>query len=206
LVPEVLLLLQAEMSFTLNMMARFHRWRKRKMSERAFITAISIVAGLFSGLAAVILKNTINFTHSPVDSLVSQEMHNYVYFALPLIGITLTVLLILFKIVATSLTFGAGGTGRIFAPTLFMGVNTGILFACIVNLFSVQKIKIKAIMYMPECYIDPDDSMEVAANKFETSGRYNLAVIDKNEKYVGFLSRAKVFTRYRKQITDVSHV
>lgn len=61
-------------------------------------------------------------------------------------------------------------------------------------------------MYKPECYIEPDDSMEVAANKFETSGRYNLAVSDKNEKYAGFLSRAKVFTRYRKQITDVSHV
>ncbi|MGC9355350.1 MAG: CBS domain-containing protein, partial [Mariniphaga sp.] len=69
-----------------------------------------------------------------------------------------------------------------------------------------DKIKIKDIMYMPEYYIDPDDSMEIAANKFETSGRYNLAVIDKNGKYVGFLSRAKVFTRYRKQIIDVSHV
>jgi len=465
------------MSFTRNRIARFHRWRKRNMSERAYITTISIVTGLFSGLAAVILKNTINFTHSLVDSLVSQEVHNYIYFALPLIGITLTVLVtsylflgqdvlypfevtqtfeladlpfyillgvlagfvslyftrmylffsdfferlkkpvtrlliggtglgvlvflfpslygegyeainaslagntdylfdnslffeyrdeiwaaliltamvILFKIVATSLTFGAGGIGGIFAPTLFMGVNTGMLFAYVVNLFSVQKInlnnfaligmagliagvlhapltgifliadisggyklfvplmitatvsyifirsftpnsvyhiqlarrkellthdkdanvlqmlevreliekdfeklspdatlrdlttaisrnhrnlfpvvdddgkmvgmvkmddvrelifkqelydkiKIKDIMYMPEYSIDPDDSMEVAANNFETSGRYNLAVIDKNGKYEGFISRAKVFTRYRKQITDVSHV
>ncbi|MBK6283900.1 MAG: chloride channel protein [Draconibacterium sp.] len=31
------------------------------------------------------------------------------------------------KIVATSFTFGAGGIGGIFAPTLFMGVNTGML-------------------------------------------------------------------------------
>lgn len=586
-------------------MARFHRWRKRNLSERGFITVISIVVGLFSGLAAVVLKNTVNFTHSLVNSLVSQDVHNYIYFALPLIGITLTVLVIkflirrnvrhgipnvlysiskqrgrisshnlvssvvtsaltvgfggsvglegptvatgtawgswlaknlrlnykntililacacagamaaifkapiaaivfavevimidltvfslvplllssatavvtsyfflgqdvlypfevtqtfeladlpfyillgilagfvslyftrmylffsdfferlkrpvirlliggtglgalvflfpslygegyeainaalagntdylfdnslffeyrdevwaaliltvlviLFKIVATSLTFGAGGIGGIFAPTLFMGANTGMLFAYITNLFSVQKInmnnfaligmagliagvlhapltgifliadisggyklfvplmitatvsyiiirtftpssvyhiqlakrkellthdkdanvlqmlevreliekdfeklspdatlrdltvaisrnhrnlfpvvdeegkmvgmvkmddvrelifkqelydkiKIKDIMYMPEYYIDPDDSMEIAANKFETSGRYNLAVINKNGEYEGFLSRAKVFTRYRKQIIDVSHV
>jgi len=48
--------------------------------------------------------------------------------------------------------------------------------------------------------------MEVVANKFESSGRYNLAVIDKNGYYYGFISRSRVFTKYRKQIKDVSHV
>lgn len=593
------------MNFTSNILDWLHRWRKRNMSERAFITVLSIIVGLFSGMAAVLLKNTVNFTHGIVDTLVLQGDHNYIYFILPLVGITLTViaikffirrnvrhgiptvlhsismrrgkmsshnlfssvitsaltvgfggsvglegptvatgsawgswlanilklnykntililacacagamaaifkapiaaivfavevimidltvfslvplllssatavvtsyfflgqdvlypfevtqtfemadlpfyillgiltgfvsvyftrmylffndfferfkspvtrlliggiglgalvflfpslygegyeainssllgdmdylfdgsiffelrdemwaaliltaLIILFKIVATSLTFGAGGIGGIFAPTLFMGANTGMLFAYLINLFTVQKInvnnfaligmagliagvlhapltgifliadisggyelfvplmitgtvsyiiirtfttnsvyhiqlarrkelhthdkdanvlqmlevreliekdfeklspdstlrdlttaisrnhrnlfpvvdsegkmvgmvkmddvrglifkqelydktKIKDIMYMPEYSIDPDDSMEVAADKFETSGRYNLAVIDKNGKYVGFISRARVFTRYRKQIIDVSHV
>ncbi|WP_343328983.1 chloride channel protein [Polaribacter staleyi] len=41
--------------------------------------------------------------------------------------------LILFKIVATSLTFGAGGIGGIFAPTLFTGSLTGYVFALFVN-------------------------------------------------------------------------
>jgi CIC family chloride channel protein len=41
--------------------------------------------------------------------------------------------LILFKIVATSLTFGAGGIGGIFAPTLFTGSLTGYVFALCVN-------------------------------------------------------------------------
>jgi CIC family chloride channel protein len=41
--------------------------------------------------------------------------------------------LILFKIVATSLTFGAGGIGGIFAPTLFTGSLTGSVFAMFVN-------------------------------------------------------------------------
>ncbi len=39
------------------------------------------------------------------------------------------VLVILFKVVATSVTFGAGGVGGIFAPTLFIGANTGLVFA-----------------------------------------------------------------------------
>lgn len=41
--------------------------------------------------------------------------------------------LIIFKIVATSLTFGAGGIGGIFAPTLFTGSLTGYVFALFVN-------------------------------------------------------------------------
>lgn len=42
-------------------------------------------------------------------------------------------IIILLKVVAASLTFGSGGVGGIFAPTLFMGANTGLLFATIVN-------------------------------------------------------------------------
>jgi len=41
----------------------------------------------------------------------------------------LFILVIIFKAVATSVTFGAGGVGGIFAPTLFIGANTGLLFA-----------------------------------------------------------------------------
>ena len=68
-----------------------------------------------------------------------------------------------------------------------------------------DKVKLKDIMYMPEYSIEPNDTMEVVTNKFEASGRYNLAVIDENGRYVGFISRARVFTKYRKQIIDVSH-
>ncbi len=266
----------------------------------------------------------------------------------------LIVAVILLKIVATSLTFGAGGVGGIFAPTLFMGVNTGMLFSLLINrlgirdlnsnnfaligmagliagvlhapltgifliadisggyklfvplmvtatfayvvvraftpnsvyhiqlakrnellthdkdanvlqlmqvrnlietdfevlspdatlrdlteaitrahrdLFPVVKddgtmvgmvkmddvrtmifnhelydtVKISELMYMPEFYIDPNDNMEIVTSKFESSGRYNLAVIE-DGKYIGFISRARVFTRYRKQIINVSHV
>lgn len=41
--------------------------------------------------------------------------------------------LIVFKIVATSLTLGAGGIGGIFAPVLFMGSAMGHCFALIIN-------------------------------------------------------------------------
>ena len=41
--------------------------------------------------------------------------------------------LVMFKVVAMSLTFGAGGVGGVFAPTLFTGSISGYIFATVVN-------------------------------------------------------------------------
>ena len=67
-----------------------------------------------------------------------------------------------------------------------------------------EKVKVKDLMYMPEHYISPTDTMEKVAEKFESSGRYNLAVID-NGKYLGFISRAVAFSKYRKMLQDFSN-
>ncbi len=67
-----------------------------------------------------------------------------------------------------------------------------------------DKVLVKDLIYMPESFISPDDTMETVAQKFETSGRYNLAVID-NGKYLGFISRAVAFSKYRKTVQDFSH-
>ncbi len=42
-------------------------------------------------------------------------------------------LIIGIKVIATTLTFAAGGIGGIFAPTLFMGANMGLLFGLVLN-------------------------------------------------------------------------
>ncbi len=262
--------------------------------------------------------------------------------------ISLLCVIILFKVVAASLTFGSGGVGGIFAPTLFMGANTGLLFATLINklgfhqlhtqnfaligmagliagvlhapltglfliadlsggyemflplmitatvsfataksfekhsvythqlakrkellthdkdqavltmmevknlietdfakvtpdatlgdlvevvseahrnLFPVvdkegrmhgmikmddirkiifkpelyDSVLVKDLMYMPEYFISPDDSMEELVEMFRKSSRFNVAVIDKG-KYLGFISRANAFTAYRNQL------
>jgi chloride channel protein, CIC family len=41
--------------------------------------------------------------------------------------------LVIFKVIAMSLTFGAGGIGGVFAPTLFTGSISGYIFAVIIN-------------------------------------------------------------------------
>ena len=53
--------------------------------------------------------------------------------------IALLIGLALFKVVATSLTLGAGGIGGIFAPVLFMGSAMGHCFALIINNLGVLK-------------------------------------------------------------------
>ena len=67
-----------------------------------------------------------------------------------------------------------------------------------------DEVHVRDLMYMPEHYISPRDTMHVVAAKFESSGRFNLAVID-NGKYVGFISRARVFSNYRNKVRTLSH-
>ncbi|HIA36966.1 MAG TPA: chloride channel protein [Flavobacteriales bacterium] len=50
------------------------------------------------------------------------------------------VLVLIFKVVATSITTGTGGIGGIFAPTLFMGGITGFIFAKAINSFEFVKL------------------------------------------------------------------
>lgn len=59
-----------------------------------------------------------------------------------LVAFVLLLVIILLKVVATSITFGAGGVGGIFAPTLFMGANTGMLFALILRHIGVKDVNI----------------------------------------------------------------
>ena len=66
-----------------------------------------------------------------------------------------------------------------------------------------EKISVSDLMYMPEFFISSKDSVEVVAEKFKNCGRYNLAVIDEGQ-YVGFISRARVFSVYRDTMADLS--
>ena len=67
-----------------------------------------------------------------------------------------------------------------------------------------EKISVKDLMYMPEFFISPNDPMDVIVEKFKSSERYNLAVLD-DGKYVGFISRARVFSAYRDTMADLSY-
>ena len=56
---------------------------------------------------------------------------------------------------------------------------------------------------IPEYVINPDDPMENIVRKFEISGKYNIPVV-KNRKYLGYMSRANVFSVYRDMLSEIS--
>ncbi|MFN8254739.1 MAG: chloride channel protein [Bacteroidales bacterium] len=48
--------------------------------------------------------------------------------------------IVLLKVFASASTFGAGGVGGIFAPSLFVGANSGLLFALLFNYLGISDI------------------------------------------------------------------
>lgn len=65
-------------------------------------------------------------------------------------------------------------------------------------------IHIDEYAFMPKESIHPEESMFSVVNKFETSGNYNIPVIDDSGRYHGFVSRANVYTKYREYIEELS--
>ena len=62
---------------------------------------------------------------------------------------------------------------------------------------------VSSLAFRPSKVVNIDDDMETVASKFQHSGKYNLVVLD-GEKYVGFVSRANVFSQYRKLLKEFS--
>ena len=62
---------------------------------------------------------------------------------------------------------------------------------------------IEEFTVLPEYLIHPEDSMEAIVKKFQVSGKYNIPVIEKG-KYLGYVSRANVFSTYRKTLSEIS--
>ncbi len=80
---------------TINgLLIRIHKWRVRNISHRNFVLILSLVVGLISGLAAVLLKNAVHYTHYFLTRGFDAQDGNLLYLAYPLIGMGLTVLFV----------------------------------------------------------------------------------------------------------------
>lgn len=66
-----------------------------------------------------------------------------------------------------------------------------------------ETVKVVDIMTMPLAFVSPKESMELVMKKFEDTGAWNLPVID-DDKYIGFLSKSKIFSSYRKVLINFS--
>ena len=54
-------------------------------------------------------------------------------------------------------------------------------------------------------YVYPDEPMDEVMHKFEKTGAWNLPVVDREERrYLGFVSKSKIFNAYRQELRDFS--
>ena len=56
---------------------------------------------------------------------------------------------------------------------------------------------------LPDYVIHPEEPMEEIVHKFQKSGKYNIPVIQ-GGKYLGYISRANVFSAYRAMVSEIS--
>ncbi len=59
------------------------------------------------------------------------------------------------------------------------------------------------LMQMPPAIIDIDENMKTVMNKFNESGAWNLPVCAKG-RYIGFISKSKLFSAYRAQLINIT--
>lgn len=60
-----------------------------------------------------------------------------------------------------------------------------------------KKMHVQKFMTSPPARIDINDSMDLVMKKFDSTNAWNLPVVD-GEKYVGFVSKSKIFNSYRR--------
>ena len=76
------------------LLTRFLVWRNKRISLKQFVLILSVLVGFASGLAAVVIKNSVALIQDLITNEGVGEFHAYLYFAFPLIGIILTITLI----------------------------------------------------------------------------------------------------------------
>ena len=96
---------------------------------------------------------------------------------------------------------------------VFPVVDEGGIFRGIVTLDSIRQIMFDQALYdvtfvrefliQPDCTINPEDSMDTVVQLFQQSDRYNLPVVE-NGRYLGFISRANVFSQYREKLRKMT--
>jgi len=84
------------MKMSTTFVTAIHKWRLKHLNERQLTLIASLIVGLLSGFAAVVLKNIIHLASLLLTENFKSSFESYQYLIYPGIGILLTVLFIKF--------------------------------------------------------------------------------------------------------------
>lgn len=98
---------------------------------------------------------------------------------------------------------------------IFPVVDSRNLFQGYVSLEDIRKDMFKVELYdslhvynfmkSAPAYVYVNEKMDSVMLKFEKTNAWNLPVVDEKRKYLGFVSKSKIFSAYRDQLKQVSH-
>ncbi len=77
-----------------NLLQRFILWREQNIKEKRFILALSFLVGIFTALAALLLKMLIHWIQDFLTNNFNTTEANYLYLVYPVVGIFLTSLFV----------------------------------------------------------------------------------------------------------------
>ncbi|MCF6366898.1 MAG: CBS domain-containing protein [Bacteroidales bacterium] len=60
------------------------------------------------------------------------------------------------------------------------------------------------LMRIPPAIIEKSEKMKSVINKFNKTDSWNLPVTE-NNRYIGFVSKSRMFNEYRKLLVTISH-
>ena len=66
-----------------------------------------------------------------------------------------------------------------------------------------KSITVHDLMLAPPAVVERDENMDSVMHKFQSTGAWNLPVLD-DGKYVGFISKSKLFSAYRRKLIEMS--
>lgn len=102
-------------------------------------TALGLLIFIFPSLFGEGFEATNSCLHGHYNTLFDNSLFHQ-WKDSSIVALVLLGGIIIFKMVATALTFGSGGIGGIFASTLFTGAHTGLLFAMFYHFFGMDTI------------------------------------------------------------------
>ncbi len=75
---------------------QFLIWRLKNVSESQYMIFMSLLVGLSCGMASVVLKNTVHYTYLFITDTMwfSVDRSNFLFLVYPMVGITITVLIL----------------------------------------------------------------------------------------------------------------
>ena len=66
-------------------------WRERHIKEKSFVMVLALMVGIFSGVAAIVLKYLIHLISSSLTSGLNVTAGNYLYILYPAMGVIISV-------------------------------------------------------------------------------------------------------------------